>query len=148
MPTPEMTALIEHFVNDYLNTGNEEVGREIFSPQMVNHHGKQGSDRAAFMQAIATARKAVPDLNFACERIIQEGDAQEGMVALMMRMRGTHTGQYGNVPASGNSLDIPFITIFRFKGGQVMDRWNEIDYAEWARQIGGAPPNQPAKATA
>ena len=39
------------------------------------------------------------------------------------KLRGTHKGDFGGIPASGRPIALNGIAIYRVDGGQLMERW-------------------------
>lgn len=54
-------------------------------------------------------------------------------------MSGTHSGAFMRAPASGAGYLLPGITILRFSGGRVIERWSNADMLGLMMQIGAIP---------
>ena len=53
--------------------------------------------------------------------------------------QGTHTGQFMGVPASGNDIALPGITILHFEGASVVERFSQADMLGLMVQLGAIP---------
>ena len=54
-------------------------------------------------------------------------------------MGGTHVGEFMGVPATGTEIALPGITILRFNGDQVIERWSQADMLGLLVQLGAVP---------
>jgi predicted ester cyclase len=54
-------------------------------------------------------------------------------------MSGIHSGTFLNVPASGRPYVLPGITVLRFAGGKVTERWSSADMLGLLVQVGALP---------
>ena len=107
-----------------------------YTPNFVIHgiapepQGIEGT--RAFYEALFAA---YPDAKIAVNTVIEEGDK----VAEHFTFRGTHKGEFMGVPASGRSVKMDAITIFRFEGSKVVERWMRGDMLAVMQQIGAIP---------
>jgi ketosteroid isomerase-like protein len=76
--------------------------------------------------------------------MIAEGD----FVAIRAAYLGTQTGPMGNLPATGKSVDGPFIAFFRIDSGKIAELWVEWDNVAMLTQLGLSPPMLPEDADA
>jgi predicted ester cyclase len=70
------------------------------------------------------------------EKLIAEGDE----VAALATYSGTLTGPMGEYPATGRSVEITFLSIFRIDTGRVAELWVEWDNVAMLTQLGLLPP--------
>ena len=73
----------------------------------------------AFRNYYAAIRVAVPDARYEVDDLIAEDDR----VVVRWKLRGTHKGDFGGIPASGRPIALNGIAIYRVDGGQLMERW-------------------------
>jgi steroid delta-isomerase-like uncharacterized protein len=86
---------------------------------------------------------AAPDLKITVEDIFGEGDR----VFSRVRMQGTHTGPFGEIPATGRSIDIRWtMNACRVEDGKIVEEWEICDMFDIFRQLGLV--QAPAPATA
>ena len=55
-------------------------------------------------------------------------------------MTGVHKGAFLGVPVTGKPYVLPGITIMRFGGNTVIERWSNADMLGVLVQIGAVPP--------
>jgi steroid delta-isomerase-like uncharacterized protein len=80
-----------------------------------------------------------PDQHVRLDHIIAEGDH----VAIRATYTGTQSGPMGEIPASGNKVDGPFIAFFRIESGKIAELWVEWDNVDMLSQLGVFPPPAP-----
>ncbi len=81
----------------------------------------------------------LPDAHMELVRAVEAGDE----VYVTGRFQGTHEGDLvspqGTIPASGNSLDLPFADYFRVRDGRIVEHEVIWDQMGMLAQL-GAPP--------
>lgn len=87
---------------------------------------------------------AFPDQQVRLDNMIAEGD----FVAIRAAYLGTQSGPMGNLPATGRSVDGPFIAFFRIDSGKIAELWVEWDNVAMLTQLGLSPPILPEDADA
>lgn len=143
MSAEENKALILRGFEEGINEGDDAVFDEVISPGYVNHDmpaptpGPEG-----FKQVIGMFRAAFPDLHVEVEDVIGEG----GMVCTRGTMRGAHRGEFMGVPATGNSVAVSYIDIWRIEGGKAMENWVRMDMMGMMQQLGAVPDPETAEA--
>jgi len=85
-----------------------------------------------------------PDQKVRLDNMIAEGN----FVAIRAAFLGTQTGPMGNLPATGKSVDGPFIAFFRIDSGKIAELWVEWDNVAMLTQLGLSPPMLPEDADA
>jgi steroid delta-isomerase-like uncharacterized protein len=113
----------------------------LFSSDCI-HVTPAGQQDAHAWEAFAEAfRSALPDAHMEIVSVVEEGDR----VAVQARFRGTHTGalatEQGEVPASGNTIDVPFADFFRLGDDTFVEHRVYWDQAEMMAQLSPAPPS-------
>jgi predicted ester cyclase len=66
-------------------------------------------------------RKALPDTKHTIEHLVAEGD----LVVARIMASGTHTGELLGHPATGRTVSLTGISIYRLVDGQIVERWAE-----------------------
>lgn len=61
-------------------------------------------------------------------------------VTIRFTMTGTHVGEFMGVPATGRAIALPGLTILRFDGSAVGERWSCADMLGLLAQLGAFPP--------
>ena len=119
-----------------MNDGDLDGYLELYADDLTLHgyppgvEGKEGA-RAFY----ASFRKALPDLDLTIDDAIGDADT----VAVRYRARGTHSDEFMGVPATGNDVDVTGQSFFRFDGGRVVERWQQMDAMTLMTQLGALP---------
>ena len=127
--------VVRRFYEEVWNRGNTDFALEVFSDDYVRHDlrpteampGGRGQAKIA-----ADFRAAFPDLAFAPDIVIAEGD----LVAARWTASGTHRGGWGTVEPSGRRVEFCGVNIFRIEGGKVVEIWNHRDDLGLLQQTG------------
>ncbi|TFG64533.1 MAG: ester cyclase [Gemmatimonadales bacterium] len=77
-----------------------------------------------------------PDQRVTIQNLIAEGDR----VAVLATYTASHTGPMGEIPATGKSVESPFLAIFRIESGRIAELWVEWDNVALLTQLGLFPP--------
>ena len=134
----ENKAVARRAFEDHFNTGNLDLGEEIFTPDYVNHDPSLpdfGPGPEAANQAVRLYRNAFPDARITVEDQVSEGDR----VATRWSARGTHQGELMGVAPTNNRVEITGITISRIEGGKIAEDWINYDALGMMQQIGAIP---------
>ena len=124
---------------DETNNGNYDFLDELLAPDFTSYGGAGFKDLhspAEFKTLTMTFLTSFPDLWFQVDELIGEGDD----ILVSGTLSGTHKGDFYGVPASGNKVSWTGCAIFRFRGSQVIARWQEFDALGLMAQIQPAPP--------
>jgi steroid delta-isomerase-like uncharacterized protein len=110
---------------------------ELYSSDFVLHGGS-GEDICGienFKQQLCEFFNAFPDLHFAIEDMIVEGDK----VVVRHIWTGTHTGVMGGIPPTYKKLMLWAISIDRIAGGKFVEEWERYDTLGLMQQLGVVP---------
>ena len=124
--------LARQFFEQIWNQGDESAIDRFIAEDAAGNDPKFGVGRESFRLQWRKWRAAFPDINFAVEEIVAEGDT----VVTRWRLTGTHLGEYLGKEATGNKVDVDGVSIDRIKGGMVVsgfDAWDSLGFRE---QIG------------
>lgn len=84
---------------------------------------------------------AFPDLRMDVEDVVANGDK----AVARARFTGTNRGEFMGMPATGKSVDVQLIDMFRFGGdGLVREHWGVLDALAMMQQLGVVPAGPPA----
>jgi steroid delta-isomerase-like uncharacterized protein len=120
-----------------LNQDNWAVYNEIHSKEFVAHAGRHSINLAEDLKAARSWRLAFPDGRYSIDRVVAEGD----VVVVHFTGRGTNTGPWHGLPATGKSLEITGIGIYRVIEGKIVEEWVEYNMLSILKQLGLAPAN-------
>ncbi len=109
---------------------------EAYHPAYVANVPRRGfQDLDAFRQYVGEVRTAFPDIRLYVEDQVAEGD----LLACRYRVVGTHTGPLMGLPATGQPIDVPGITMERLSGGRFAESWTCWDVIGLFHEIGLLP---------
>jgi predicted ester cyclase len=123
------------FVHEVCNQHLLESLQELADPDFINHDPKGHVTQG--VQNLTGFRTAISDLSFTITQILAEGD----FVALQWTAEGTHQQSITHMtpefagPASGNSLTVTGMWLFRFDGPRIAEVWNHWDRHHLLGQI-------------
>ncbi|ULR51529.1 ester cyclase [Streptomyces deccanensis] len=124
---------------ELINSGDAENGvHTLFSEDAVDHDlaPGQGPGRQGLLEFFAGLTSAFPDLRLEPRHI--SGD--EDHVSLAFTVSGTHRAALHGIPPTGRRFEVSGVEIFRFAGGQVVERWGLIDDFGILTQLGLVQP--------
>ena len=120
------------------NQGNYEALDEIVSPDYVGHLPTPPgapSGREGLRWLIQMYRTAFPDIYVQVEDQIAEGDK----VLTRITIQGTHQGQFINISPTNKETTVTALVVTRFKNGQNVEGWAELDRLGLMQQLGVVP---------
>ena len=113
----------------------EQVWNELLATNVV-HHFNSSPEPIVGLEANKafniTLFQGFPDIKQTIEDIISEGDK----VMYRTTLKGTHTGEFLDIPPTGNSAKINDFTLLRITNGQIIEWWYECNLLELMRQLG------------
>ena len=123
-------------VADYLrevDSGNVEALRDFCGPKFVLHlPGFPPLGLEAAIESGLNFRAAFPDLGHETLDLIAEGD----QVVLSTVIKGTQTGSFQGIEASGRLVAVSVVTIFRLEDGKISEIWELADLLHFFLQLG------------
>jgi len=120
---------------DGLNAGNVSVADEVFHPDCVIHiNGNPQRDLSLdnFKQMATGLLVAFPDLHF----IINDHFTSGEKVSTRWTAKGTNTGPFGEMQATGKAVEIEGLIIDHVVNGKVAKRWELWDQMAMMQQLG------------
>jgi predicted ester cyclase len=114
-------------------TGNLAIADDIFSEEVRTngiHVGVAGP-----VGRIRDRLTGFPDLSTTIEDMFVSGDK----LAITLIWRGTHTGEYGGVAATGKRVEVRDTAIWHFQDGKVSEILTLQDQFGLLKQIGYLP---------
>ena len=83
--------------------------------------------------ALGAPGRPNPHLDF--YETLADGD----LYSCRFTVTGEHRGDFLGVPATGRRYELPGITMMRFRGDQVVERWTAADFLGLMVQLGAVP---------
>jgi predicted ester cyclase len=120
---------------DGLNSGNVSVADEVFQPDCVIHiNGNPQRDLSLenFKQMVAGLLIAFPNLHFTINDQFTSGEK----VSTRWTAKGTNTGPFGEMQATGKEVEIEGLIIDHLVNGKVANRWEIWDQMAMMQQLG------------
>jgi predicted ester cyclase len=117
---------VSRHYEELLHCGDLDAADRDLSPDFVDHSlppGKEQGPEGA-KAFITMVRAAFPDIRFTEEESIAFGD----MVGLVGCWRGTHEGSFLGIEATGRSIEMRGIVLWRIADGRLAERWAVLDY--------------------
>ena len=139
MDIEQNKALVRRMYEEVVNQGNVDLADEFVSTEAIEHEDLNHNGLDSFKKFFTEFRAAFPDLKFAIEDMIAEGDK----VVVRLNVTGTHNGEgtfMGFVP-KGKKIEIQSIDIMRFADGKMVEHWGRTDTLCMLDQL-GEPPTQ------
>lgn len=118
-------AVVRRVFDEILNGRNLELIDELYLPNIVDHDPLPGAGpgREGVKHSIGGLLEGFPDLHVTIEDIAAHGN----LVTVHNTWRGTQTGRYGGLPATGRSLTFSGVVIWRLEDGMIAERWAILD---------------------
>jgi steroid delta-isomerase-like uncharacterized protein len=134
MATEAIKALVRRAIAS--NHGAADQASEIFAPDFVAHMpGRPPMERAAFEHFVSTVASGIPGYTLEIHDQIAQGD----LVVNRITARGIHSATLAGIPATGRSVEMRIINMFRVRDGRVVEQWAELDMLGLLQQIGAVP---------
>jgi steroid delta-isomerase-like uncharacterized protein len=135
--TEKNKVILSEFMEEIWNKGNLDVADKFISTPYTIHHDPgdqwegQSLDLPTFKKRVLYSRQTFPDLHFAIQEIVSEGDK----VAITWYLEGTHRGDIPGLPATGKKVKVPGLTIYYFSNGKITGHWQVIDRLGFMQQV-------------
>ncbi len=141
----EHRRLFERWFEELWNKKNYDVAYELVDPGFIAHGAggqdiPQGPDGVVGM--VKAWHAAMPDGRMTIDDIITEGEYS----TIRMTWRATHMGQFGEIPASGNQIEVTSFGIDRVVNGKITEGWGEVNLLSMFQQMGAIPSPEPPDA--
>ena len=101
--------------------------------ESIGDYSGKNKPRGKFLAQVGGFGKLIPDLNWAVEEMIQEGNR----IVVRGRATGTPKGPLFGVDGKGKSFDILTIDIHTVEGGKIVRTYHVEDWAGALRQLSG-----------
>ena len=130
-------AVIGRFVEEVQNAKDFAVYDELNDPEFVNLSSPPGipPNREGGKIFLSAFVNAFPDSRFTIDDMIAEGDR----VATKKTFTGTHTADFGEIPATGRRVTLQYVDIMRLRNGRIVEHWLSMDQLSFLQQLGVAP---------
>jgi len=128
------------FVEEVIGQGKLEKYSDFHAADFVGHSAERDFTLAEDLAAAREERKALPDMQFAVNHMVAEGD----LVVVHWTVWGTNTEPGMGLPATGKPVKVSGMTLFRFRAGRISEEWNAWSMLSVLKQVGLlCPPKGP-----
>ena len=132
----DIKTMVRKVFEEGMNKRNFSVLDEILHKDFVNYSftnflpGPEG-----FKGAINMFIAGFPDLKIITDDIL----AEEIACSTRGHFTGTHKGEFMGIPATGKTINVKFIDMWKLKDGRLHESWVVMDIAALMQQIGAMP---------
>lgn len=117
--------------------GDFGILEQVWSPHIVVHFGATDLDGDAALQLMKSVAAAFPDMRHEVEDMF----ATKDRVVLRGSIVATHQGEFQGIAATGRSVTIGQIVIFRLEDDRIVEYWEQVDFLGLMQQLGALPAN-------
>ena len=137
MSIEDNKAVVRREIEECWHKGNLVVVEEIYDTNFVDHSPFPGTapNREGIKQFVKIMRAAFPDIRLNIEDLIAENDK----VVERVTATGTNKGEFMGTTPTGKQITVPVITINRFAGNKIVERWSLSDQLAMMQQLGMIP---------
>lgn len=138
MSVQENKATVQRWFEEFWNAGNLDAADELLHPKCVFGEGYASGQAsvAAYKEGNAFWHRVMPDIHFALDEVVGEGDT----VVARWTARGTHQGEWdttiGTLPASGKATMTSGTSTYHLQDGKIVRDFNHIDFLTTLGQLG------------
>ena len=140
MPTDDVADLVTRFYTTVHNDHDLSMLDRAFDPKVVAHWSGlpelQGA--AQLRAAIEADLEGFPDQAMTLDDMVVDGET----AASRWTYRGTHTGDYYGIPATGRAITSTVVAFDRIRDGVLVENWTVFDNYEVMRQLGIVPDDE------
>lgn len=132
-------AAVKRFYDEVMGKGNLKIIDELVADNFVDQYvpdPNTPANKAGLTQTMTMFRSAFPDLKVTVEDVIAKGDK----VWVYTTMRGTNSGEFAGMPATGKKIEVKGFDIVRFANGKAVEHWGLNDDYTMMVQLGVIPP--------
>ena len=139
MPTKDIKTLHRHLMDEWNKgkTAAMAVIDEAFATNFIYHRGIGDETHGLkdFKQSMSGLFNGFPDIHFATDEIITEGNKQ----ATRMTITGTHKGEFMGIAPTNKKIKMMVLHIDSFAGGKCVESWERFDTLGMMQQLGVVP---------
>lgn len=129
MTTEQNKTVVRSIYEQALNKRNLSLLNDLISPDFTGIRGMKGA--AAFEEPVAGVIKAIPDAQWNIEALIAEGS----QVFIWWKVKGTNTGPFQGLTATGNIVTNDGVAVYEIKDGKVIASRVMTDRLNFLQQL-------------
>jgi steroid delta-isomerase-like uncharacterized protein len=128
-------AIVRRYIEQVHNQHRSDLAEEFLAEDVVLHYTGLEPGLKAVQQWLTLFAEAFPDRHLTIEDVVAEGDR----VVVRTSFKGTHQGEMQGIPATGKTIRLPSVTIFRLENGKIAEGWVVNDNLGMMQQLGVIP---------
>jgi steroid delta-isomerase-like uncharacterized protein len=113
------------------NSGDAVQCLALAAPDLIINLAELPGPQDTWRRGFEIMKHAFPDLQAHIEDIV----AAQDKVAVRVRFRGTHRGEFLGIPATGRTIEYVSHEFYRIAGGLIAEEWICSDMATLLRQL-------------
>lgn len=117
---------------EILSRGQIAENEHIYHPNFAVRGLTRDAGRAEDRAAAEGWRAMAPDLRMTVLHVVSDCN----FVSVHWQAEGTNTGSGNGFPATGKSLRVRGMTLFRFSEGRIIEEWGAFDMMALMNQLG------------
>jgi len=140
LSTATHKAIVRRYIEQVLNEQRLDLTEEFLAENIELHGSGIPPGLEVVEQWLAAFATAFPDGYTTIEDIV----AEEDKVAARTTFDGTHHAELQGIPATGKTVSMPGMAIFRLDNGKITEGWLVNDNLSMMQQLGVIPGPQAA----
>ena len=124
-------ALVLRHLEEAVNLDRPELWNDIMAEDFIIHHPLVEPGRAGYAAGLGLLRAGFPDLNVELLDVVAEHDR----VVVRYIERGTHTGDFMDLPPTGRSYEKHGFAMYRVADGRLAECWLQEDDLGFQQQL-------------
>lgn len=123
-------------VYDAITRKDLDALADLIADDVVEHEELPGLEptKDGVLKWFEHIHSAFRDFKLVPDQMLSEGDK----VSVLGTMTGTHQGEFMDIPATGNRIEVPFADVFRISDGKIAEHWGVTDTGAMMQQLGQA----------
>lgn len=112
--------------------GDLTAFEQMLAPEYVRRSKSGSEDYASLRKTIEATHAAFPDATTEILHILEDG----ATAAIHWQTKGTHQGEFMDVPATGRTITVSGASFLRFDGDKLAEEWVVWDPRELLSALG------------
>lgn len=144
MATRGAETAVQQLYDELWNRGDLRVAEGLLAPEFVRHAPPSAPGQAGvgpYTERVAAVRAAFPDVHFAVDDLVVGDDR----VTVRWTAEGTHRGPFMGVEATGHTVRVSGLELYRVVAGRIAEAWVSWDGLGMLEQLGAVGAKAQAK---
>lgn len=125
-------ALVRRIIDEAFNRRQVSMIGPLVTPEFRSHNPRVPPGRDGLEQFVGGFIDGFSDFEGQIREILAERDK----VVVWVDWRGTHTGTFAGVAATGRRVEFATVEFFRLEGGKLAEHWDVADRLALHRGLG------------